>query len=110
LFFSCDTGISPQEKVARKAVKSYLKNSPEWGSYKPQGWGFPAVDDFHAGTGTTGFIFGESKVLSGYSIVHKFRMKNDFDIHMSYDMRFFFSDSTFRKVIGHEYMGPDDDT
>jgi len=110
MLFSCDNGTSPQEKTARNAVKNYLKSSPDWRSYEVQGWGFPTVDDFRAGTGTSGFAYGESKVLSRYSIVHKFRMKNGFDMHMSYDMRFFFSDSTFRMVIGMEYMSSDDPT
>lgn len=107
---ACDATYPPEERNAKYAVRSYLKNRPDGSSYKKQAWGLPQTDDPYAGTGTENLIFGKSEKLSRYSIAHKFRMLNGFGMHMSYNMRFFFSDETFSKVIGFEYMSNNDPT
>lgn len=98
------------DNPAKKSVRKYLKESPEGKTYEPQAWGYAQVDDPYAGSGTTKPFWGESKALSRYSIVHRFRMRNGFGMLPSFDMRFFFSDDTYSNIIGYEYMRPNDPT
>lgn len=98
--------VELQNYNAKRTVKAQLKESIQGDSYKPYAWGQVEFEDVFAGTGSEDVLglHKTKQILSKWSIVHKFRMRNRMGMEMVYVVRFFFSDKSCTEYVGMEYV------
>lgn len=94
---------------AQQTVIRYFKGMPDGRSYRAVSWGNVECDAYNAGTGTRNPIYGVTgEPPSRYSLVHRLKMKNGFGERDVFDVRLFFADETYTRIVGMEYMDSED--